>query len=444
MANNGMTHTDDREIAELRDEVRRLREAQEKRNGGDGGAAHTEPDHHEAEREEKDPPKSHPVRNTIIAIVAVIVIVGGVLYWLNSRHFEDTDDAFVDGHISGIAARIAGTVTGIYVEENAHVQAGQLLADLDPRDYQAAVDQARGQLARAQAEMQAEQPNIPLTQVTTQTTIATSRSDVAAAEAAVAAAERDHQAALDRIRQAEANNAKAQADVGRYRPLAEKDEVPREQFDQVVANARAQAATVAAAQASAASAQSVVDQRRAQLTETQQRAEEARRSAPQQLAVRRANVSTRQAAISAAKAELDQALLNLSYCKITTPVAGIVAKRTAEVGEHVTPGQQLVLVAQTADVWVTANFRETQVRLMRAGQSARIHVDALGQDFEGYIDGMPAASGAVTSLLPPENATGNFVKVVQRLPVRLRFKPGQQGLERLRPGMSVEPKVRVQ
>jgi membrane fusion protein (multidrug efflux system) len=136
--------------------------------------------------------------------------------------------------------------------------------------------------------------------------------------------------------------------------------------------------------------------------------------------------------------------LNLSYCKITTPVPGIVAKRTAEVGEHVTPGQQMVLVAQTADMWVTANFRETQLQLMRAGQSARIHVDALSRDFDGYVDGMPAASGAVTSLLPPENATGNFVKVVQRLPVRLRFKRGQDGLERLRPGMSVEPKVRVQ
>jgi len=441
MAKNGMTHTDDPEIAELREEVRRLREAQEKRDGKDG-----EPEHKEDRPDEKQPAarKRHPVRNTIIAIVAAAVLIGGVLYWLSSRHYEDTDDAQVDGHISGIGTRIAGTITGIYVEENAHVQAGQLLADLDPRDYQAAANEAKAQLARAQAEVLAEQPNIPLTQVTTQTTIATSQTDVAAADAAVGAAERDHQAALDRVREAEANNTKAQADVERYRPLAEKDEVPRAQFDQVVANARALAATVSAAQSSAASAQKVVDQRRAQLMETRQRAEEARRSAPQQLAVRRANVNTRQAAVTAAKAQLDQALLNLSYCKIYSPVTGIVAKRTAEIGEHVTPGQQLVLVSQTGDIWVTANFRETQVRLMRAGQSARIHVDALGQDFDGYVAGMPAASGAVTSLLPPENATGNFVKVVQRLPVRLRFKSGQAGLERLRPGMSVEPKVRVQ
>jgi membrane fusion protein (multidrug efflux system) len=374
----------------------------------------------------------------------VAILVGAVLYWLNARHYEDTDDALVDGHISGIAARVAGTVTGIYVEEHAQVQAGQVLAELDPRDSQAAVDQARGELAKAQAEMQAEQPNVPLTQVTTQTSIATSSTDVRAAEAAVAAADRDHEAALEKVREAEANNAKAQADVARYRPLVEKDEVAREQFDQVVANARALAATVSAARASAESAAKQADQRRAQLTETQQKAEEARRNAPQQVAVRRANVSTKQAAVAAARAQLDQALLNLSYCKITTPVPGIVAKRTAEVGEHVTPGQQMVLVAQTADMWVTANFRETQLQLMRAGQSARIHVDALSRDFDGYVDGMPAASGAVTSLLPPENATGNFVKVVQRLPVRLRFKRGQDGLERLRPGMSVEPKVRVQ
>jgi membrane fusion protein (multidrug efflux system) len=442
MAKNGTTHTDDREIAELREEVRKLREAQEKHGGGDG-----EPEHKKEEspdRQSTPARKRHPVRNTIIAIVAVGLLIGGVLYWLSSRHYEDTDDAQVDGHISGIAARVAGTVTGIYVEENAGVQAGQMLADLDPRDYQAAADQARAQLVRAQAEVQAEQPNIPLTQVTTETTIATSQTDVAAADAAVAAAERDHQAALDRVREAEANNVKAQADVARYRPLAEKDEVPQAQFDQVVANARALAATVSAAQSSAASAQKVVDQRQAQLTETRQRAEEARRSAPQQLAVRRANVNTRQAAVTAAKAQLDQALLNLSYCKIYSPVAGIVAKRTAEIGEHVTPGQQLVLVSQTGDIWVTANFRETQVRLMRTGQSAKIHVDALDQDFDGFVAGMPAASGAVTSLLPPENATGNFVKVVQRLPVRLRFKNGQSGLDRLRPGMSVEPKVRVQ
>jgi membrane fusion protein (multidrug efflux system) len=442
MADNRSTHTVEGELAELREEVRRLREVQQRHDGAEkkDEGPHKEDDAHQA----PESTKRHPVRNAILALVGLGILAGGVAYWLNSRHYEDTDDAQVDCHISGIATRVAGNVIAVHVEENASVQAGQVLVDLDARDFQTAVDQARGELARAESEVLAEQPNVPLTQVTTTTTIATSQADVAAAEAAVASAEHDHEAALERVRQAEANNIKAQADVGRYRPLAEKDEVPREQFDQVVANARALAAGVAAAQKSAEAARKVVDQRKAQLTEAQHRAEEARRNAPKQMAVRRATVSARQAAVKAARAQLEQAVLNLSYTRIATPVAGIVAKRTAEVGEHVTPGQQLLLVTQTADMWVTANFRETQLRLMRPGQPARIHVDALGAEFDGYVEAMPAASGAVTSLLPPENATGNFVKVVQRLPVRLRFKERQKGLERLRPGMSVVPRIRVQ
>jgi membrane fusion protein (multidrug efflux system) len=211
----------------------------------------------------------------------------------------------------------------------------------------------------------------------------------------------------------------------------------------VVATAKAQAATVAANQASAASALKQVDQRRAELEEARRRSEEAQKNAPRQVAIREANISSRQSGAQAARAQADQAVLNLSYCKIVTPVGGIVAKRTAEVGQYVTPGQQILLVMQTGDLWVTANFRETQLRRMRPNQSVRIHVDALDADFDGFIESLPAATGAVTSLLPPENATGNFVKIVQRLPVRIRFKQDQQGLNRLRPGMSVEPTVRV-
>ena len=366
-----------------------------------------------------------------------------LIWWLHARHFEDTDDAEVDGHISGIAARVAGTVTGVYFEENQFVQAGQVVADLDPRDYQLALEQARSQLRQAQAQTQAEQPNVPVTQVTNQTNIATTTSEVTSAEAAVAAAQNDYEAALAKVRESEANNAKAQTDVERYRPLAEKDEVPREQFDGVVATAKAQAATVAANQASAASALKQVDQRRAELEEARRRSEEAQKNAPRQVAIREANISSRQSGAQAARAQADQAVLNLSYCKIVTPVGGIVAKRTAEVGQYVAPGQQILLVMQTGDLWVTANFRETQLRRMRPNQSVRIHVDALDADFYGFIESLPAATGAVTSLLPPENATGNFVKIVQRLPVRIRFKQDQQGLNRLRPGMSVEPTVRV-
>jgi membrane fusion protein (multidrug efflux system) len=303
---------------------------------------------------------------------------------------------------------------------------------------------AQSQLAQAQAQNQAERPNIPVTETSTRTAVATAAGDVANAEAAVAAADHNHEAALAKVSESEVNSAKAQADVARYRPLAEKDEVPREQFDQVVANAKALAATVAANQATAKAAAREADQVRAQLTQAQQRAEEARQNAPRQVEMQRANVAVRQAGIQTAQAQVNQARLNLSYVKIVTPVDGIVAKRAVEVGQHVEPGQQVALITQIDDLWVTANFKETQLRRMNAGQSVRLRVDALDRDFDGYIESLPAASGAITSLLPPENATGNFVKVVQRLPVRIRFKPNQNGLDRLRPGMSVEPKVRVE
>jgi len=387
--------------------------------------------------------KPHPLRKWIILAAIIVIAVAGLIFWLNERNYEDTDDAFIDGHISGIAARVAGTITAVYFEEDQSVKAGQDLVDLDPRDYEVALEQARSQLAQAEAQRQATQPNIPVTQVTNQTQIATTSADVASAEAGVTAAERDYEAELARVTESQANSDKAQADVGRYRPLAEKDEVPREQFDQVVATAKSLAATVAANQKTAAAALKEVDQKREQLAQARQRAAEAQQNAPRQIAIRRADVAARDSAINAAQAQVDQALLNLSYCKIISPVDGVIAKRTAEVGQGVTPGQQVMLVTQVNDLWVTANFRETQLRRMHPGQNVRIHVDALSATFDGYIEGMPGATGSVVSLLPPENATGNYVKVVQRLPVRIRFRKKQKGLERLRPGMSVEPKVRV-
>ena len=453
MPDDQILHTSDQQIAELRDEVRRLREEQENQkqhsssNGKkDAGAQDSDQKQGEDQKKEQQQQakKPHPLRKVIIIGAILVLAIACLLWWLHARNFESTDDAEVDAHISGLAARIAGTVTGVYAEEDQFVKAGEVLVDLDPRDYKTALDQAQGQLSQALNQTTAEQPNVPVTQVTNQTNIETANSSVAAAGAAVAASERNYEAALDKVRESEANNVKAQADVARYRPLVEKDEVAREQFDQVVATAKAQAATVAANQASAQAALKQVDQSREQLRQAQERAQEAVKNAPRQLAIRRADVASRQAGVEATRAQVDQAKLNLSYCKITTPVDGIIAKRMAEVGAHVTPGQQVFLITQIEDLWVTANFRETQIRRMRRGQSARIHVDALSADFDGYIEDMPAATGSVISLLPPENATGNFVKIVQRLPVRIRFKKNQNGLDRLRPGMSVEPNVRVQ
>ena len=382
-------------------------------------------------------------RKTLLfaAIVACVILAGAVSFWLYSRTYESTDDAQVDGHLNGITARIDGDVMAVHVEENQSVKAGDLLVELDPRDYEVAREQAQAQLLKAQAGERAENPNLPITETLSETTVSTSKSEVANAEAALAAAERDQLGAQSRLLEVQANNAKAQADVTRYKALVDKDEVSRSDYDQVVANSKALAASVDSARASAEAAQKVVDQRRAQLDQARSMMESARVNAPNQVAISRANLQSKQADVQAMKAQLDRAKLDLSYCKITAPVAGVISKRTAEVGQHVGKGERLVTLADLGDLWVTANFKESQLRQMHPGQSVKISVDAFDQDFQGTLEAMPGSTGSVTSLLPPENATGNYVKVVQRLPVRIRFIPGQQGLDRLRPGMSVVPKV---
>jgi membrane fusion protein (multidrug efflux system) len=382
-------------------------------------------------------------RRTLLfaSVLGILILVGVVAFWLYSRTYESTDDAQVDGHLNGITARIDGVIKAVHVEENQSIQAGQLIAEMDPRDYEVALEQAQAQFLKAQAELRAENPNIPITQSSSQTSISTSQSEVLNAEAGVAAAERDQAGALSRLQETEANNAKAQSDVGRYRSLVEKEEVSRSEYDQVLATAKALAAAVDSARSSAESAQKVVEQRRAQLDQARSRLAMANVNAPNQVAISRANLQSHQADVQAMKAQVDRAQLDLSYCKIISPVAGVVSKRTVDVGEHVSKGQRLITFADLGDLWVTANFKESQLREMRAGQSVTISVDAFDQKFDGYVEAMPGATGSITSLLPPENATGNYVKVVQRLPVRIRFKPGQQGLDRLRPGMSVVPKV---
>jgi membrane fusion protein (multidrug efflux system) len=374
-------------------------------------------------------------------IVGVVIVLGAVGFYLYSRMYESTDDAQVDGHLNGISARIDGDVKGVHIEENQSVKAGDLLVDLDPRDYQVAVEQAQAQLLKAQADERAENPNLPITQSNSQTTVSTSQSGVANAEAALAAAERDQLAAQSHVLEVEANNAKAQADLARYKTLVDKNEVSRSDYDQVVSASKSYAASVDSARASADAAQKVVEQRRAQLEMSRSMMESARVNAPNQVAISRANLQSKQADVQAAQAALDRAQLDLSYCQIVAPVAGVVTKRTVEPGEHVSKGQRLVTLADLSDLWVTANFKESQLRQMHPGQSVTISVDAFDQEFDGTVEAMPGSTGSVTSLLPPENATGNYVKVVQRLPVRIRFKPGQQGLDRLRPGMSVVPKV---
>ena len=395
----------------------------------------------------------------IVAIIGLLLAVGGFMFYQYAQTYESTDDAQVDAHLNGVSSRIQGTVTAVNADENQFVSAGEVLAKIDPRDYQVAAEQAQAQLSQSHADIAAEHPNVPITETANETNISAGQAQVDTQLAALAAAEQDTAVARQRLsqaeaqlREAEANNAKAQADLERYRALVEKDEIPRTQFDQIVATAKAQSArrwirrraTVAANKASVESAARMADQRRAQVAEARTRLSQSNRNAPRQVAISQANLKSKQAQANAAKAGVDKALLDLSYTNVIAPASGIIGKRSVEVGSTVQPGQQLFTIAQIGDIWVTANFKETQLQRMRPGQKAKIHVDAFDLDFNGYVESMPAASGSITSLLPPENATGNFVKVVQRLPVRLRFDKNQTGLDRLRPGMSVEPKVYLQ
>lgn len=392
-----------------------------------------------------EPPLTRGRGRAFIIFFLVLLIAAGVglYFWLQSRQFESTDDAEVEAHLNSISSRVDGAITHVYVDDNEIVKAGDPLVDLDPRDFQVAVDQARAQVAQARSQVTAQRPNIPITQIETSTNITGAEADVANAEAAVGVSERDRESAVARLAEAEANAAKARADLSRYNVLIKNEEVSQQEFDQVAATAKAQDASVNANRATVEAAARTVQQRQAQLAQVKSRLAQIQRNAPAQLAIREANVQSQQANEQTAQAMLEQALLKLSYTKIVAPAAGIVLKRSAELGERINAGQQLMTIAQIGDIWVTANFKETQMHNIRPGQSARIHVDALRQDFEGYVDTIGGSTGAVSSVLPPENATGNYIKIVQRIPVRLRFKPNQNGLDRLRPGMSVEPDVRI-
>ncbi len=385
--------------------------------------------------------RRHPAGVIFSAFALAGILIGTFFLLRYFNSYESTDDAFVDGHLNPITPRIGGTVIAVNVESNQFVRTGEVLVELDPRDYEVALAQARAAYAQAMAQLQAEHPNVPITQTTVQTTISAGQADLASAEAGVAAAQHDHDARLAEMRQSEAQNAKAQLDLRRYQTLVSRDEISRQQFDASLAAAQTQAAAVEASRAAAEAARKVLDQRRAQLLQAQTRLAEAVDNGPRQVAVSRANISNRVANAQAAQAQVRQAELNLSYTRIVAPVSGVINNRNVEVGQHLQPGETMFSISQIDDLWITANFKETQLRRMRPGQDVDIHVDAFNKTLHGSVQWMPGASGAATSLLPPENATGNFVKVVQRLPVRIALKPGEDPEHRLRIGMSVVPRV---
>ena len=376
----------------------------------------------------------------IFGMIAVVVVVG-VLAWNYFAKWESTDDAEVDGHINLISARVAGYVTKVNVDDNQAVEAGAVLVEIDPKDYQVAVDRARAEYEAAIASATAAQNNVPITSANSASQLDSAHASVENARAGVLAAEGQASAAVAQLAEADANDNKAQSDVVRYKQLVDKKEISAQQYEQALDAAKATAAGVNAAKANANAAQEQVHQAQSHLLEAQASLRAAG-TAPQQIQVSKAQFSSADASVAQKKAALDQALLNLQYCTIVAPVAGVVSKNV-EVGMNVQSGQQLISIVPLDDVWVTANFKETQLKFMRPGQAAEIEVDAYGRKYKGHVDSIAGASGARFSLLPPENATGNYVKVVQRVPVKIVLDPGQNKDHLLRPGMSVEPKVKV-
>jgi membrane fusion protein (multidrug efflux system) len=394
--------------------------------------------------EPASPPQKTRRFNPIVLVVILLVLTGaGVGWYLYSAGFEDTDDAQVDGHLNPIASRIDGTIKAVYVDDNQDVQAGKLLVDLDPSDDQVSLHQAQAQYDQAMAQLSAANPNLPITRVSNTSDLASQQAEVTGAEASLSAAQHDLANAEAKLNESKAVNERSQADFARYQTLFDKQEVSHADYDQYKATAAAQTQTVASNQAAVASAQKTIEQRMAQLMQQRSKLKQTESNAPLQVAIREADIKSQQANTEVAQAALEQSRLNLGYTHILAPIGGVVTQRSAEVGARIAKGQQLFMIVQTSDLWVTANFKETQLARIHPGQHVRIHVDALHDDFDGTVESMPAVTGSRTSVLPPENATGNYVKVIQRLPVRIRFASGQRDLERLRPGMSVEPKVRL-
>ena len=372
--------------------------------------------------------REHAYAKWVLLALLLVLVAAGAFVWHYYSIRESTDDAQIDGHIDPISPRVSGTVVRVLVDENQVVQAGTLLVELDPKDYEVAVQRARADLADAEANATAAQVGVPLTTTT-------SSSQLLAADAGVIAADREVDAGHARVAEAQANYNKAAADLKRMEELVQKDEVSRQQYDAAVAAAAATRATLQSAQAMLANAESRVGQARAQAASAH--------TVPEQVRVTKARASAASAEVQRYRAALVQAELNLQYTRIVAPVSGILSKRNVEPGQVVQPGQPLFSIVNLDDIWVTANFKENQLRNMHPGQRANIEVDAYGRTYSGYVESIGGATGSRFSLLPPENATGNYVKVVQRLPLRLRFDKGQDPNHVLRPGMSVVPTVFV-
>ena len=381
-------------------------------------------------------------------LVVLAALVGLVLYY---RNRESTDDAQVDGHITQISSKVYGRVAEVLVDDNQEVKAGQVLVKLDPRDFQAALDQAKAQLALAESDARSAGVDVPRTELNTQSGTSSADAQLAAVQADLMRAQTTYDQAKTadlawaqaNVEKSKANAALGQADLARYRPLIERDEISKQQFDAAKANADATSSALKADQEKLEQAERSIDIAKAQLEAAKARVQQAQagvlaaKADTKQVLMRQADAQGKVAKVEEARAALETARLNLEYAAIVAPVDGVATHKQVEVGQVVQQGQGLMVVVPLRNVWVTANFKETQLRSMKPGQKAEIHVDTYGKTFSGHVDSIAGATGAVLSLLPPENATGNYVKVVQRVPVKIVLDPIPQDKAVLRPGMNV-------
>ena len=392
----------------------------------------------------KDNPRQKSRRRFIIILVVAVLLVGILLFYWHSTFFEDTDDAQVAGHLIQVSSRISGNVINVPVVENQPVKAGDVIVELDPRDYQTVVDQDEANLAAAVSNFQSNTVNIPVTATSVNTNLAAIAATQSQANETVVQARQQLEANQAAIAQADANYVKAKLDVERYTPLVQRDVISKQQFDQAVATAKADEAALLQAKQTAEASQSAVKIAQDRVVQTNAQLQNAK-TAPEQIRIQKARTDQAGAQVDQARAALAQARLNLSYCRIIAPVDGIITRKSVEVGQNVSVGQNMTTLVSLDDVYVTANFKETQLHYMTTGQPVTISVDAYGgRKYDGVVTQVGGATGSVLSLFPPENATGNYVKVVQRVPVRIDLKDRTENRDHLlRPGMSVEPKVRV-
>ncbi|HTU43245.1 MAG TPA: HlyD family secretion protein, partial [Candidatus Aquilonibacter sp.] len=373
------------------------------------------------------PTPSYPERRSykrwILVALFVVLVVAGVFLWHYFSGFESTDDAQVDVHLYPVSARISGYIEKVNVGDNQWVDKGSTLVEIDPKDYEVALAKAQASLAASEATAKSLGIDVPVSSVDTSSRLKISSSDINDAEAAIEAAEKEAAAAHAHVLEAQAENVKAQDDVKRYHLLLAKEEVPQQVYDHAYAAAATDVAAIAAAEADEAAAQQAVQEAHSRLASAEAHYQDAQ-AGPQRVASTRAKALSAMADVQQKRAVVEQAQLNLGYAKIYAPVTGEVTKKVV-VGLNVDPGEQMLTVVPLDQVWITANFKETQLKHMRVGQKAEIHLDSNGRTYHGHVDSIAGATGPLFSLLPPENATGNYVKIVQRVPVKIVLDPGE-------------------